>query len=104
MGRCPDLKIVKPQKLSISRARSSSRDIISQYYQELGTLLTTNDLKTYNIDETGIPTDHTPPKIVCDKNINSKSVTSPRCTLTTVIAAGNALGNSIPPYYEFPGV
>ena len=108
MGRWPDLKIVKPQKLAISRAKSSSREVISKYYQELGTILTTNNLtnkpnRIYNIDETGISTEHTPPRIVCDKNTNPQAVTSPRSALTTVIAAGNALGNSIPPYYVFPG-
>ena len=36
-------------------------------------------------------------------NSNPQCVTSPRGSTITVIAAGNALGNSSPPYYVFPG-
>ena len=42
--RWPDLKVVKPQKLSISRAKSASRETLDKYYKELGTVLTTNGL------------------------------------------------------------
>ena len=109
MGRWPELKTVKPQKLAIARAKSASRDAINKYYQELGTILTSNNLtnkpgRIYNIDETGISTEHTPPRIICDKDTNPQSVTSPRGSTVTVIAGGNALGNNIPPYYVFPGV
>ena len=109
MGRWPTLKVVKPQKLVIARAKSASHEVIGRYYKELATILTTNNLRDkperiYNIDETGISTEHTPPKIVCDKDSNPQSVTSPRGSKIAFIAAGNALGNSIPPYYVFPGV
>ena len=75
MGRRPDLKIVMPQKLAISRAKSASREPISKYYQELGTILTINNLTNkpncvQNFDETRISTERTPPKVVCDKNTN----------------------------------
>ena len=109
MGRWLTLKVVKPQKLAIARAKSASREVIGRYYKELATILTTNNLRDkperiYNIDETGISTEHTPPKIVCDKDSNQQCVTSLRGWTINVIAAGNALGNSIPPYYVFPGV
>ncbi|XP_062575887.1 uncharacterized protein LOC134237756 [Saccostrea cucullata] len=70
--------------------------------------MTTNNLldkpnRIFNIDETGITTDHVPPKIVCNKNTSAQAVTSPRSSTITIIAAGNALGNHIPPYYVFPG-
>ena len=102
------LKIVKPQKLAIARAKSTSHEVLERYYKELGSVLSTNNLENkperiYNIDETGITTEHTPPKIICDKNLNPQSVTSLRGATVTVIAAGNAIGNSISPYYVFPG-
>ena len=44
MGRWPTLKVVKPQKLAIARAKSASREVICRYYKELATILTTNNL------------------------------------------------------------
>ena len=106
--RWPDIKVVRPQKLSISRAKSASRETLDKYYKELGTVLTTNGLKDkpqniFNIDETGVTSEHSPPKIICDKNIKPQNITSARSSTVTIIAAGNALGNSVPPYYVFPG-
>ena len=106
--RWPSLKVVKPKKLSISRAKSASRETINNYYKELGTILTTNKLEInpqniYNFDETGVNSEHSPPKIVCDKNTVPQNITSPRSSTITVIAGGNAVGSSIPPYYIFPG-
>lgn len=107
-SRWPYLKTVKPQKLSIARAKSASRDSIDRYYKELDDVLSANHLKDkpfkiFNIDETGVNTEHTPPKIVCQKDTVPQNVTSARSSTITVIAAGNAAGQSIPPYYIFPG-
>ena len=57
LKRWPNLKVVKPQKLSIARAKSASRDTLNNYYKELGTILTNNGLrdKPQNIDETREP-------------------------------------------------
>ena len=108
LKRWPDLKIVKPQKLSLARAKCASKETLANYFRELGTLLTTYNLKDhperiFNIDETGISTEHSPPKIVCSKDSVAQSVTSPKTFNVTIIAGGNALGNHIPPYYVFPG-
>lgn len=108
LKRWPNLKVVKPQKLSIARAKSASRDTLNNYYKELGTILTNNGLRDkpqniYNIDETGVSTEHNPPKVVCDSSIKPQNITSTRSSTVTIIASGNALGNSIPPYYIFPG-
>ena len=108
IGRWPEMKVVKPQKLTISRAKSASSEVLGKYYQELGTILKSNNLmnkpeRIWNIDETGVPTEHSPPKIVCNIGTNPQAVTSPRGSTITVIAAGNAIGNSIPPYYVYPG-
>ena len=100
--------MVKPQKLSIARAESASRDTLNNYYKELGTILNNNGLRDkpqniYNIDETGVSTEHNAPKVVCDSSIKPQNITSTRSSTVTIIASGNALGNSIPPYYIFPG-
>jgi hypothetical protein len=108
LARWPELKMVMPQKLSIARARAASKENLDAYYKELGNILSTNNLfdhpeRIYNIDETGVSTQHTPSKIVCGKDTVAQSVTSPRSSNVTIIAGGNAIGNHIPPYYVFPG-
>ena len=72
MNRWPELKDVKPRKLAIlvSRAKSASSGVLNNFYKELGTILTSNNLKDkperiWNIDETGVSTEHSPPRIVC---------------------------------------
>ena len=107
--RKSDLKTVKPQKLSIPRAKSASRETLDNYYKELEVVLSVNNIKDkpwkiFNIDETGVNTEHSPPKIVCKKDTVPQNITSSRSATVTVIAAGNAAGQSIPPYYVFPGV
>ena len=57
----------------------------------------------YNVDESGVLTEHSPPKTVCSTNTKPQNITSTRSSNVTIIAAGNALGNSVPPYYIFPG-
>ena len=51
----------------------------------------------------GSPLNIHPPKIVCDSHTRPQNITSSRSQNVTIIAAGNALGNSIPPYFIFPG-
>ncbi len=90
------------------RAKSASRENIDKYYSELGSILAVNNLvdkpeRIFNVDETGISTEHQPPKVVCSKDTVPTAITSPRSSLVTIIAGGSAIGNAIPPYYVFPG-
>lgn len=108
LKRWPELKVAKPQKLGFARAKATSSENLAKYYNELDNILTVNNLlghpeNIYNIDETGVNTEHTPSKIVCGKYSTAQSVTSPRSSNVTIIASGNALGNHVPPYYVFPG-
>ena len=41
--------------------------------------------------------------IVCGQDVKLQAITSPRSSTTTIIAAGNAVGNHVPPYYVFKG-
>lgn len=109
MKRWPNLTISKPQKLSMQRARCASKETLSNYFKELGTIMTKNNLhenpqKIYNMDESALQSEHTPGKIVHDIVVKPQSVTSPRTSNVTIIGAGNAIGNAVPPYYVFPGV
>ncbi|XP_060592929.1 uncharacterized protein LOC132747543 [Ruditapes philippinarum] len=108
MKRNPDLKAVKPQKLDLARAKGASEEKINNYFKKLKNILDDNDLinspeRIYNIDETGVSTQHSPPKIVCGKNDKPQAITSPRSSNVTIIGGANALGNHVPPFYIFPG-
>ena len=98
--------MVKPQKLQISREKSASKAVIDNYFRELGKVVRENNLmeasqRIYNLDETGISTEHAPPKIVCSKESNPQAVTSERSANVTIIAGVNSIGNYIPPFYVF---
>ena len=108
LTRWPELKQALPQKLSISRAKAASEEQINSYFNDLGAILTKHKLSDrpeciYNIEETGVSTEHSPRKIVCSKGTTAQCVTSPRSSNVTIIAGGNAIGNQIPPYFVFPG-
>ena len=106
--RWPNLKIIKPQNLSIARSKSASRESLDKYYKEFSQVLKSNGLNDKqqnidNVDETGVNTKHSPPKVVCDKSSIPQNINSNRSTTITIIASGNALGNSVLPYFVFPG-
>ena len=100
LKRWPNLKVAKPQKLTIVGSKSASQDSLDIYYKELGTILTNHTLRDkpqiiYNVDESGVSTEHSPPKIVCSTNTKPQNITSTRSSNVTIIAAGNALGNCV---------
>ena len=103
MKRWQAIKLVKPQKLQMSRAKNASRETIVMYFQKLGEVLQQNNLMEateifYNIDKTGIIMDHSPPKIVCFSTTNPQAVTSSKQSNSTIIAGANAIKNSIPSF------
>lgn len=65
-------------------------------------VFTTKPHLIFDVDETGNSNEHNPPQILCQKNTNVQTITSPRYSNVTVIGCGNASGNFIPPYYIFP--
>ena len=96
----PVLKVAKPQKLSMVRTESASLERPNNFYKELATILTVNDLhdepeRIFNVDKTVINTEHAPAKIMCSKSTNPQTVTSTKLSTVTIIAGGNALGNNI---------
>ena len=59
--------------------------------------------RIFNVDETGIATEHSPPKVVCSKESKPQTITSARSATNTIIVGGHATGYHIPPYYICPG-
>ena len=107
LKRWPELSVIKPSGLEMIRARSSNPETIGKYYAELSTILEKYNLTgrpecIYNVDEKGINSEHKPPNVVGGCNTKPQALISPKGT-TTVIAAGNANGMSIPPYFVFKG-
>lgn len=107
INRNPQLKTVKPRALSMARAKASTPEKISQYFDELQTVMEKYHLQDkphliYNLDEKGISTEHHPPKSLGSKEESAQAIVSPRMNIT-IIGCGNALGTQIPPYYIFPG-
>ena len=82
-------------------------EAMKQYFDLLKDVLEENDLidspgQIYNVDETGMPLDHRPPKIVTKKG--QKKVryhTSGNKSQITVIGCVSASGHAIPPFVIF---
>ena len=55
-------------------------------------------------NETGVNTEHNPPKFVGIREMRTSYTVSPRSSLTTVIACGSAIGNGVSPYVVYKGV
>ena len=96
MSRWPELKLLKPLGLEQQRARATTIEGVSRYYQELGSILDKYSLKDsperiYNVDEKGLYTSHTAPAIVTSCDFKPQAVTSGSRSLMTVIGCGNIL-------------
>ena len=108
LKRSGNLQVVKPRKLAIVRAKSLSKETVSKYYDELDNILTSNGLhdkpeNIYNMDETNIPLEHNPPKVVCSKRSNPQTITSTKDQNVTLIGCGNAQGIFYHPIIFFLG-
>ena len=105
--RFPTIQLVNPRKKDKKRDEVSDQ-IIDQYFETLEPIL--DDLKIknipqhlWNIDETGISLDHTPPKVLAPAKEKVYYLTHGRSPNTTMIAAVSALGETIPPFLVFKG-
>ncbi|XP_045213569.1 uncharacterized protein LOC123564232 [Mercenaria mercenaria] len=106
--RHADLTLAKPQKLSLVRARATSEAVLDAYFKELDSVLKKHGLmdkpeNIWNVDESGLLMEHRPTNVLCEKGSVPQAVTSSRGQTVTIIAAGSAVGNRVPPYYIFPG-
>lgn len=101
--RHPELVLRVPAKLSLARAKASDPEVISSYFDMLEKVLEEYELhdkpaQIFNIDETGMPLDHHPPKVICKKGMkNPSAITSGKKTQITVVGCVNAAGCCIPP-------
>ena len=108
LRRWPDMKALKPRSLSMIRAKAVSREVIENYYNNLEQILNKYELsdkphRIFNIDETGISPEHSPPSIIGPRGTTVPAITSVRFGTTTVISSCNATGQSVPPFFVFKG-
>ena len=84
-----------------------NEETIQAYFNLLKEVLSENNLmdspcQIYNVDETGIPLDHRPPKVVTRKGQKKvRSRTTGNKSQITVIGCVNAAGSHIPPFVIF---
>ena len=101
--RHPNLTLRAPSKLSLARARASDPEVIGSYFDMLEKVMTEYDLfdkpgQIFNVDETGMPLDFRPPKVICQKGVRTvSSISSGKKTQITIVASMNAIGNCVPP-------
>ncbi|XP_038064724.1 uncharacterized protein LOC119735094 [Patiria miniata] len=109
MTRWPELSVKKPRSLDLYRAKATSEEVVMAYFAKLDEMLTKYKLKDaperiFNVDEKGLKQNHSPPFIVGSSSSSTPlAVTSGRGMTVTIIGAGNALGQQVPPYFVFPG-
>ena len=102
------LSLKKPRSLAMIRAKSCSADVLTKYYDQLETILIKYNLMDsphliFNLDETGINTEHDPPPVFTAATSTPQSITSPRTSTTTIITCVSATGQILPPFFIFKG-
>ncbi|XP_063964321.1 uncharacterized protein LOC135156302 [Lytechinus pictus] len=107
LKRWPCLRLVKPRKLAMTRARITTKQRLDSYYSELGRILDKYNLKDkphliFNMYETGFNCEHNPLRVISGVE-RTQAITSCRSATTIVIACGSAAGVSLPPYFILKG-
>lgn len=103
LKRHPELALRTAASVSAARAKASDPEVISTYFDMLEKCLVEYDLldkpaQIFNLDESGMPLEHLPPKAVCMKGTrNPLCITSGNKAHITVVACVNAAGWCIPP-------
>lgn len=86
---------------------SVNLEAISSYFELLKDVLTEHILmespgQVYNVDETGMPFDHRPPKVITKReNKKVRYRISGNISQVTVIGCVSAVGQAIPPFVIF---
>ena len=101
------LSLRNPEQLSYVRAVCTSPEVLDHYFDILKETLDKNDLsrkpcQKYNYDETGMPLDQAPPKVIAWKGQkHTQSITTSNITQITVLSCYSASGYVIPPMIVF---
>jgi len=106
-ARHSELSIRTAERLAYNRAISSNQNIINNYFEMLKHTLEDNKIldvpnQIYNMDESGFPLQHKPPKIVARKGTkHAVAITANDKAQITVLACVSASGSTLPPMVIF---
>ena len=109
MTRWPELALRRGDALAVACANAVTAANLKEYYDLLKTTLEEHGImnlpsRIYNMDETGMPLDHKPPKVVARKGMKKVHCrTSGNKGQITILACSNAAGSVIPPMVIFEG-
>ena len=107
MSRQEHLSLRKGDQIANVRMDCLNREVMNSYFELLKKTLSENNLldspdRIYNVDETGMPLDHRPPKVVTKRGQKKvRTRTSGNKAQITVIACVSAAGQAIPPFVIF---
>lgn len=107
MKRQGQLSLRKGDQIANVRMDCLNREVMNNYFALLKKIFTENDLLNspdciYEVDETGMPVDHRPPKVITKRGQKKvRSRTSGNRSQITVIACVSAAGQAIPPFVIF---
>ena len=107
MKRHGTLTLRTAEPLSYARAVCSQPEILNHYYELLHQTLIEHDLadkpnQIFNLDESGMPLDPCPPKVITQKGVkHSASITTGDKAQITTLACCSAAGYVIPPLVVF---
>ena len=109
LERQKDLSLRQGDSTAHVRMDAMNRETMRDYFTLLKDTLETHDLvsrpaQIYNVDESGVPFNPRPPKVVSEKGRQTKKVRyrcSGRKGQITIVACANAAGQAIPPMVIF---
>lgn len=107
MARQPKLSLRKGDPTANVRMDCLNKKTMDEYFDLLHDVLEKNELtnkpsQIYNVDETGMPLDHRPPKIVTKRGHKKvRYRVSGNKSQITVIGCVSASGHTIPPFVIF---
>lgn len=100
MERQPQLTLCRSDPIASIRMECTSKEVMDKYFNK-STLTENNVLdepsRIYNVDKTGMPLDHRPPKVVAyigQKKVRTRTLENK--SQVTVIACVSATGHVIP--------
>ena len=106
MKRNPDVSVRVPEPTSISRITAFRKSEVQRFYENLDTVNAKHGYgptRTYNMDETGLPTTMTTKKILAERGRRQVGViaSAERGRNTTAVCCCNAAGAFVPPQLIF---
>lgn len=109
-GSATQIYLLEPLRpTSIGQATGFNKPVVKIFFDKYTNLLEKHKFsaeRIFNVDETGVSSVHTPPKVIASKKLKQVGgiTSTERGFNTTVIACINAVGNSVPPVFLFPRV